>query len=67
VVLMDVISHNVILKLNSYNLQVSFLDLCACFHMCGFVNFDSVGCQSSSAKQNILRNIFPRTKFEQYN
>jgi hypothetical protein len=43
VVLVDVISHNVILKFNSCNLQVSFLDLCACFHVCGFVNFDNIG------------------------
>ncbi len=31
------------LNLNFYMPHVSFLDLCACFHMCDLVNFDNVG------------------------
>jgi hypothetical protein len=43
------ITNNVIvlcvLNLVFYSLRMSFLDLCACFHVCGgIVSFDSVGC-----------------------
>jgi hypothetical protein len=34
-----------VLNLVFYGLQMSFLDLCVCFHVCGvIVSFDSVGC-----------------------